>query len=192
MSGKRLVLAAIVVAAVQIGFLGWMIHGRASILRDGREILLKVEPVDPRDLFRGDYVRLGFDISSVPVAIVANVPAGEWLDDAHSLYVRVAKGDDGFWHARSASFDAPAPNPGADEVDLLGIVDSGQSLDKNGTLHPTYGIERYYVPEGEGRAIEEDVRVRSFGMKVAVADNGQAQVKALLDGDTMLYQEPLY
>ena len=26
------------------------------ILRDGREITLKVEPVDPRDLLRGDYV----------------------------------------------------------------------------------------------------------------------------------------
>ena len=32
-------------------------------LRTGAEILLKTRPVDPRDLFRGDYVILSYDIS---------------------------------------------------------------------------------------------------------------------------------
>ena len=47
-SGWRLVVAALVVALAQIGFLGWIIAGRAAVLRDGRDIVLKVEPVDPR------------------------------------------------------------------------------------------------------------------------------------------------
>jgi uncharacterized membrane-anchored protein len=192
MSGKRLVIAAAVVALAQIAFLAWMIAGRAAILRNGHEVVLKIEPVDPRDLFRGDYVRLGYDIASVPMASVVNVPEGEWLSAERPVYVRLARGDDGFWHAKSASFDAPAPGLAAGEVDMLGTADSGQSLGKDSSLRLTYGIERFYVPEGEGRDIEQDIRVRSFGMKVAVADDGTAQVKALMDGDAMLYQEPLY
>ena len=52
MTANRTILAALVVALAQIGFLGWIIAGRAAVLRDGREITLKVEPVDPRDLLR--------------------------------------------------------------------------------------------------------------------------------------------
>ena len=59
MSGNKLLVAAVLLAFAQIGFLSWIIAGRAAILRDGQEVLLKVEPVDPRDLLRGDYVRAG-------------------------------------------------------------------------------------------------------------------------------------
>ena len=76
MSGKRLVIAAVLLAAVQIGFLSWIIAGRAAILRDGQEVLLKVEPIDPRDFLRGDYVRLGYEIRNVPVKLIENAPAG--------------------------------------------------------------------------------------------------------------------
>jgi hypothetical protein len=62
--GRKLVLCALLLALVQTGFLGWMIVGRAAVLRDGREVLLKVEPVDPRDLLRGDYVILNYEISA--------------------------------------------------------------------------------------------------------------------------------
>ena len=71
-TGNRTIVAALVVALAQIGFLGWIIAGRAAILRDGREIVLKVEPVDPRDLLRGDYVRLCYEISSIPVSKITN------------------------------------------------------------------------------------------------------------------------
>ena len=50
MTGKKLLAVAALLAVAQIGFLFWMIAGRAAILRDGRDVLLKVEPIDPRDL----------------------------------------------------------------------------------------------------------------------------------------------
>ena len=40
--------------------------------------------------------------------------------------------------------------------------------------------------------IEKDMRVRPFGIRVALAADGTAQIKALLDGDKPLYEEPLY
>ena len=55
-----------------------------------------------------------------------------------------------------------------------------------------YGIDRYYVPEGEGKAIEADMRERSFAVLVAVGSDGTPQIKALMDGDKVLFEEPLY
>jgi hypothetical protein len=40
--------------------------------------------------------------------------------------------------------------------------------------------------------LEKDMRVRPFAIRIALAGDGTAQIKALLDGDTMLFQEPLY
>jgi hypothetical protein len=41
-------------------------------------------------------------------------------------------------------------------------------------------------------AIQNDMRVRPFGIKLALAADGTAQIKALMDGDKTLFEEPLY
>lgn len=201
MSRYKLVIAAIVLALAQIGFLGWMIAGRAAILRDGKEVLLKVEPVDPRDLLRGDYVRLGYDISRIEVEKIANLPQGEQATVEGPIVVRLKKDADGYWRATSASLGTDSTVAAAGEVDIRGEVTDGWSLTPGSTVRVDYGIERFYVPEGEGLAIEEEMRkrnsgsepeLRSFGIKVAVASDGTGQIKALMDGDTMLFEEPLY
>ncbi|MET2826439.1 GDYXXLXY domain-containing protein [Mesorhizobium shangrilense] len=192
MTGKRLIISALVLSIIQIGFLSWIIGGRAAILRNGKEVLLKVEPIDPRDLLRGDYILLGYDISRIPVKLIANIPAGKLTADETSLVVRLKKGADGYWQATTAWF-GQAPSPaGPDEADIVGKVASGWGLDPNATIAPDYGIERFYLPEGEGMPIQNDMRVRPFGIRVALAANGTAQIKALMDGDKTLFEEPLY
>ena len=191
--GWRLVIAALVVALAQIGFLGWIIAGRAAVLRDGRDIVLKVEPVDPRDLLRGDYVRLNYEISRIPAKSITGPPAGSLTTEEGPLYVRVRKGDDGYWHPVSAAFGAqPAAAESPDEADVKGHIREGWSLEGENTIDVEYGLDRFYLPEGEGLAIEQDIRVRPFGIRVALASDGTPQVKTLLDGDKPLYEEPLY
>ena len=41
-------------------------------------------------------------------------------------------------------------------------------------------------------AIQNDMRVRPFGIRAAIAADGTAQIKALMDGDKTLFEEPLY
>ena len=72
-SGKRLLLSAIVLSLLQIGFLGWIIASRAGVLRSGTEVLLRIQPVDQRDLLRGDYVSLRYDIDRIPATIITNI-----------------------------------------------------------------------------------------------------------------------
>ncbi|TJW14835.1 MAG: hypothetical protein E5W82_08830 [Mesorhizobium sp.] len=192
MTGKRLVISALVLALFQIGFLSWIIAGRAAILRDGRQVLLKVEPIDPRDLMRGDYISLGYEISRIPVKLIANIPTGKPSSDDTSIVVRLKQGADGYWGPTAAWF-GQAPTPAAsDEADIAGHVAEGWDLSEGRTIAPDYGIERFYLPEGEGMAIQSDMRVRPFGIRVAIAANGTAQIKALTDGDKTLFEEPLY
>ena len=193
MTGKRLIAAAVLVALAQIGFLGWIIAGRAAILRDGRQVLLKVEPVDPRDLLRGDYVRLGYDISRLPADLVADMPADAAVAEGSRLTVRLKKDDDGYWRPAAAWLGTPpSPPASAEEADIAGRVAAGWQASGAATVAADYGIERFYLPEGEGRAIESDMRVRPFGVRVALGRDGTAQIKALVDGDRTLFEEPLY
>lgn len=192
MTANRLIVSALVLALAQIGFLGWIINSRAAILRSGQEILLKVKPVDPRDLLRGDYVRLDYDISDIPVRLISNAPAGLFSTVDGDIFVRVRKEADGYWRPVSAAFDAPATPAAEGEVDIKGHVAAGWSLGEGGSVGPQYGLERFYLPEGQGMDIEKDMNVRPFGIRAAIGKDGTAQIKALVDGDQTLFEEPLY
>lgn len=191
MQKRWLVAIAAVVALAQIAMLGSMIWSRASILRSGTEIVLDVRPIDPRDLLRGDYVIVGYDISGLSRALFAGTMPQDY-SGPHTIFVRLRAGENGSWEPVSARFaDAAATVPAAGgEVDLRGTVPfmpAGQ-----GELPVEYGIERFYLPEGEGREIEQGMGVRPFRMKVAVAADGRAQIKSFHDGDLLIFQEPLY
>lgn len=191
MRANRLVIAAIALSLVQIGFLSWMIVGRAAILRNGAEVLLRIQPVDPRDLLRGDYVQLGYAISSLDASLFSQADREAGATGDAPVHVRLRRQDDGYWTAVAASFAPPSADAGED-VDLRGVASYGAALKDGGTVRVEYGIERFYLPEGEGRAIERDMATRSFGIRAAVAGDGQAQIKALLDGGEVVFSEPLY
>lgn len=194
MKGRRwLVVAAVAVAAVQIAFLVSMIAGRAAVLRNGQEVVLSVEPVDPRDLLRGDYVILTYNISRLPVALFSGPPTQEAGDRrGRTLFVRLKADEEGVFQPIAARFDArPEPAPAEGEVDIRGQTQSNRGMTSD-FIFVRYGVERFYVPEGEGREIERDMRERAFRMKVAVGRDGAAQIRSFHDGETMLYAEPLY
>lgn len=193
MSGRRWILAAAaLVAVLQIGFLASMITGRAAVLRDGREVVLSVEPVDPRDLLRGDYVTLSYNISRVPAGLFPEPPAQEDDEGRRTVFVRLKPDENGIFQPVAARYgERPEGAPAQDEVDIRGLTRSRWASGTH-SISVRYGIERFYVPEGEGRAIESDLRERTFRMKVAVGEDGAAQIKSFHDGETMLYAEPLY
>jgi uncharacterized membrane-anchored protein len=189
---RWLLVAALAVAVVQIGFLVSMIAGRAAILRSGQEVLLEVRPIDPRDLLRGDYVILGYNISSIPADLFAEKPAEDEEGEDRVIFVRLKAGEDGLWEPIAARYgEKPQPDATEGEIDIKGSA-SATWFEGTTSVDVLYGIERFYVPEGEGKAIENDLRERPFRMRVAVAEDGSAQIKAFMDGDTMLYAEPLY
>ncbi|MGO7989324.1 GDYXXLXY domain-containing protein [Rhizobium leguminosarum] len=187
-SGKGYLLSAIIVAGLQTLILGTIIQSRASILSDGAEVLLKTEPVDPRDFLRGDYVVLNYDISSVPVQTVSGgIPAeaGERV-----LWVRLKKQEDGFWTVTESSFHELPPQP--ETVILRSQPFYSGGLAAGDSMRVEYGIERYYVPEGEGKPIEEARNDGNVAIAVRVSADGSAQIRSLLVDGKPVYDEPLY
>ena len=62
---RAFVLALVAVALVQTAALAWIVVDRDRLLKHGQEVVMQVTPVDPRDMFRGDYVILGNPLSLV-------------------------------------------------------------------------------------------------------------------------------
>ena len=60
------------------------------------------------------------------------------------------------------------------------------------TLRITYGIEHYFVPEGEGRAIEQARNQDKVAIVAAVTPAGRAAIKRLVIDGKPVYDEPLF
>ncbi|MGL3605658.1 GDYXXLXY domain-containing protein [Rhizobium sp. G187] len=189
-SPRRFLLAALLVSLTQCGVLGYMIQSRAAILQAGTEVLLKTTPVDPRDLLRGDYVILSYEISSIPTDRIR----GERPKDGAKLplFVRLRPDAAGFWQVDEASFATLAEMPGSVILRSRPVFVGEWMWTAGSELSVSYGIERYYVPEGEGRPIEDGRNENRVSVAARVSASGQAQIRALMLDGQPLYEEPLY
>lgn len=183
-------VAAIVAAALQTAVIGYMVESRAAILRNGADIRLKTVPVDPRDLLRGDYVILSYPISRIERSLITgDIPQSGRM----RLTVRLKSGDDGLWAATEASFGSLPPQDGSVvlrtlPLDFYASVAGGVPE----TLFVQYGIERYYVPEGEGKVLETARNQEELEVEARVSADGTPQIARLLLRGEPVYDEPLY
>lgn len=186
---RPLYIAAIIAALLQSGVMLFGVQQRISILRNGAEVVLRTVPVDPRDLLRGDYVILSYDISRLSVGMIKGEPPRK--SGLNYIYVVLAKQSDGLWQADHAQFVVPVDLPEG-QIFVRGQIEAPiQAYDKNSLVSTTYGIERYYVPEGEGRVIESAQLVSTVDVVLSVNDKGVAAVRGLrFDGQKMI-KEPL-
>jgi uncharacterized membrane-anchored protein len=144
----------------------------------GETVLLRAAPVDPRDPFRGDYVTLAYDISSMTVdgaeaAIAASRhPWGRSDATAEfTVYVTLEPEADGR-HYRGVKASTARPASGKY---IKGKCTS--DWHPGGPLE--FGIESFYVPEGTGRKYEQAQRDRHLWAEVAIAPWGQAALRDL-------------
>ena len=178
--------ALLAVAVLQLGILGVMIGERIHLLKTGREIVLKTHPVDPRDLLKGDFARLGYDISTIPNELKVNLK----LKPETPVYVTIAQATDGGWRVAKVNKEYP-PAVAANEAVLRAVIGNRSGW---GAFLPDvrYGIERYYVPEGTGHDIEKVARERRLEVIVTVGTNGDAAIKGLSIDGKKVYDEPLF
>jgi uncharacterized membrane-anchored protein len=60
------------------------------------------------------------------------------------------------------------------------------------SLSVRYGIEAFYVPEGQGRALQALRGDQRLTVAVRVSASGTARIRALLLDGHALYDEPIY
>jgi uncharacterized membrane-anchored protein len=183
-SRRNMWIGIAAVALAQAAVLIWMIGERVHLLSTGREVVLEVVPVDPRSLFQGDYVALGYDITRVPITEAK-------LRRGSVLYVTLQQASD-HWHAIAASTKKPENLP-PDQVVIKGRVDyaSTPTPVAPGQANVHYGIEDYFVPEGTGRELEKLVGQKKLDALIAIDGSGNAGIKGLMVEGKRVYEEPL-
>jgi uncharacterized membrane-anchored protein len=100
----KFVMAVCLQALLLAGIIGY----REFRLNTGFRVLLKTVPVDPRDLFRGDYVRLSYDISTLDLE---RLGTREEFRRGNTLYVTLAREEDGTYRASAVGRSIPAGKP---------------------------------------------------------------------------------
>lgn len=164
--------------AIQLVLVAGLFGVRGFTVLTGEEIILETEPVDPRDIFRGDYATLSYAISTLPA------PSDDW-EAGDRAYVVLEQ--QGTYHQPVSVHHERPPTSGG-QVCLQGQVQwvdaRGEGGPQNGAEDPRlnieYGIESYFIPEGAGDP-PRDARVDA---QVAVDRFCHAVITAILvDGE---------
>lgn len=162
--------AIVTIAAIaQIGLLGGMILIESLPLMVGERIVLAVKPVDPRDFFRGDYVILNYDVNSMVISdgekLILPWNRSRTYDD-QAVYVELEQvPGSGEWTGKQATITRPT---GVKYLRGRITSDYRQPL--------KFGIEAYFVQEGQGRELELQRNERKLKAEIAVAPWGQAKL----------------
>jgi uncharacterized membrane-anchored protein len=158
------------IVGLQLMLLVGLIGSKQVTLLTGQRVLLKTVPVDPRDLFRGDYVVLSYDIS--------RIGREKWRDPSYqqgdTVYVTL-RPEGKFWETEQVSRTAP----GGKTLFVRGTV----TYVADDSLRLEYGIESYFVPEGTGHELE---RAAGHGLAVeaSVDRAGRAAIRRVaVEGD---------
>lgn len=169
-------------------FSGFILY-KEYTLRTGKEVILKTVPIDPRDLFRGDYVTLNYEINNLDMKVV---PAEDSYFDRNDKIYLALELKDGYGVPKKI-YRTPPEN----ELYIKGTVKDvsfQQEEDENGmiaigpdlnSLRVDYGIESYFVPEGKGIEIERErwIGKKGVDVQVIVDKYGNAVIKnVLIDG----------
>ncbi len=151
--------------AFQMLVLGSMVFQSTWTLVTGETILLRVVPVDPRDLFRGDYVILGYDFTM-------KRPEGEtqWNEShvGREIFVTLAPEEDGkHWQGITVTWTRPT----------IGTYLRGQV---GNDLRNEFSIGQFFLQESKGKEYEDAARSRRLSAEVAITADGTAKLKRLV------------
>lgn len=178
--------------ALQVGVLAWMVYDHSRPLSTGERFLLRCEPIDPRDLTKGDYVVLRYGFQNLADSQKKRLLA-EWKSlhpeadtDDYALnyvlpadtlvYIPLRKDVDGIADYGDPTLQRPATGPF-----LLARVGQGRwSWDTDIRA----GIESYYVAEGTGPVWEKLRNKGRLLAEVGVLPNGQAGLISLQATET--------
>ena len=161
---KRLIISLGVLIGIAVGFMLYL----SLPLLTSTTVILKTQPVDPFDFFRGQYLTINYEISRVNLSTDAK--------EGDTVYVSLKEGDDKIWHADKVSSSRPDS----------GVFIRGTAKNSWRGLSVEYGIGQYFF--------ERDAHIpRMDSVKVKVDSTGQARIVELLMNGTSLnitYKKP--
>ena len=202
---RRTLLAGAI--AAQVAVLGWMVYDHSRPLASGERYLVLCEPVDPRDLMRGDYVTLGYGFQSLSHEQYQGLlkewqrlhPAGNEGEKASDDLLRSGSDQAEFIARRVFEQAVPKDTPiyfplskGPEGIAAFGdptftrptsgaflLTRRGQGSWGRNNADVRAGIESFYIKEGTGAKWEKLRNQSRLLAEIAVLPNGQAGLVAL-------------
>jgi uncharacterized membrane-anchored protein len=167
----------------QLLVLGFMAGKREYIRAYGTEIYLRTAPIDPRDPFRGDFVRLRYPMSAIRLAQTRGTVKQHRNEKDYPVYAVLQAGADGIQVLNYLTDEQP--------VEAAPFIKGYITNDWNliswaawnaNAIHVRYGIEQYFVEQGQGLAMEEQLGQRNqlqipLEMRIAIGADGTAVIK---------------
>ena len=162
----------LVIAGLMSVFLLFMATSHEWQRRQGTEIVLDMEPVDPRSLFRGHYVRIRTKLHTL------DAPDLKGADDfkkGQAIYVSLQKNEAGQWAPASLSHSRPHTDAVFIAGRVLGINDWAD-IKKIGVA---YNIESYFADLKTAKGLEKQLRDHDMKLIIALGKTGKAVIKGI-------------
>ncbi len=128
----------------------------------GTPVIFKTTPIDPRSLFRGNYVRLNYDISNINKGLTE-----EHFKQSEVGYVTL-KEQKGVFIATGLQREKPES----------GVYIRGRVKSLGDSYRMKYGIEAYFMPKEKALKTERSLR-QGTNAEVYLLGNGKAAISKL-------------
>jgi uncharacterized membrane-anchored protein len=166
----------------QVLLLMFLMASKGITLATGATVVLKTVPVDPRELFRGEYVALRYEISALDLTRLRNELQHSPLRPGDRVYAVLAptteRGQKTWWAI--ALYDKkPSEEELAGDGTEATLIRGTVARHQDKTVEVDYGIESYFVPEGEGPKLEQ-APPGALTVEVRIDAGGRAVIKRVL------------
>ncbi len=145
---------------------GLFLFYTAGPIIQGKKIVLATRPIDPFDIFRGQYLQINYEINTL-----SNIPN---IQEGSTIYVLLSPDDQGIWRYQSATTHKPT-----DGTFIQGVVRSSSGAG----IQVEYGIEQFFF--------EQNARIPPGidSVEVKVDKSGRARITHLLDNGEIVALE---
>ncbi len=161
----------------QLGILAFMVFNAMRPLQTGVPITFKTQPVDPRDLMRGNYVRLGYPFSEIKLhEIEHNLQEVKAFKEGDVGYLWLQP--DGIYHK---SYKLSKAQPNEKDFPFLKVYITDILSEYSNIIRLKAGIESYYTDKENALALETMRRDEeiTINVEVMLAPHGVARIKEL-------------
>lgn len=162
------------VVILQIIILLGIVAKRYYLLSSPIIVKLKCQPIDPRSLLSGDYVRLSFNISRLRDSGATNLSSKTNFKEHEKIFVALVKSStNDYWKAVAYS------DKYSSLKDISSYIIQGEVIYPY-WLSINYGVEEYFVPQNEGFKIEDNIRKKTeVEVEVTLSQSGESAIKKL-------------
>ena len=183
-------LFVILAILFQIISVAGIAFSKESILQTGKRITLQTAPVDPRDIFKGDYVKLKYNFSSIPLHKLDETIKQPGVKKGQQVYLSITMDGYGLGQAEKLYIKPPenkfyltgyATSHWPYKDYKFNATNERDNRKNNHPLNVKFGIEQYFVEQGQGKIMENILGKRNdfqqpMLVNVAVSENGDSVI----------------